>query len=80
MDPLTISNLSVSYNNQPVIPDLSLTLPRPGIVGLVGPNGAGKSTLIRAITGVIPISRGTIRLGSIAVSYTQLTLPTSDLV
>ena len=67
MDPLTISNLSVSYNNQPVIPDLSLTLPRPGIVGLVGPNGAGKSTLIRAITGVIPISRGTIRLGSIAL-------------
>ena len=65
MDPLTISSLSVNYNNQPVITDLNLTLQRARIVALVGPNGAGKSTLIRAITGVTPISRGTIRLGSV---------------
>jgi len=65
MGPLTISNLSVNYNNQPVISELNLTLQRAGIVALVGPNGAGKSTLIRAITGVTPISRGTIRLGSV---------------
>ena len=65
MDPLTISNISVSYNNQTVIPNLSLSLPRPGIVALVGPNGAGKSTLIRAITGVTPISQGKIHLGSV---------------
>ena len=65
MDPLTISNISVSYNNQTVIPNLSISLPRPGIVALVGPNGAGKSTLIRAITGVTPISQGKIHLGSV---------------
>jgi branched-chain amino acid transport system ATP-binding protein len=32
------------------------------IVALVGPNGAGKSTLVRAITGVTPLSAGTVRL------------------
>lgn len=67
MDPLTISNLSVSYNNQTVIADLNLTLKRAGIVALVGPNGAGKSTLIRAITGVIPPTRGSIYLGQLDI-------------
>jgi iron complex transport system ATP-binding protein len=67
MDPLTISNLSVSYNNQTIIADLNLTLKRAGIVALVGPNGAGKSTLIRAITGVIPSTRGSIYLGQLDI-------------
>ena len=65
MDPLTISNLSVSYNNHTVIADLNLTLKRADIVALVGPNGAGKSTLIKAITGVISPTQGSIYLGQL---------------
>ena len=65
MRTLTISGLSVSYDKQAVIKNLSLTLSRAEIVALVGPNGAGKSTLIRAMTGVIPVSEGTVCLDQI---------------
>lgn len=33
------------------------------IVAVLGPNGAGKSTLLRAVTGLVPLSQGTVRLG-----------------
>ncbi len=65
MRTLTISDLSVSYDKQAVIKNLSLTLSRAEIVALLGPNGAGKSTLIRAITGVVPVSQGTVCLDQI---------------
>ena len=40
----------------------SLTLDEGEIVGVVGPNGAGKSTLVKALFGLVPIRRGTVRL------------------
>lgn len=52
---IVIENLTVSYNgDQLVLDGLSLTLDKPGIVGIIGPNGAGKSTLLKAILGLIP--------------------------
>jgi len=40
---------------------ISLSVPEGAIVGLIGPNGSGKTTLFNAITGVVPIDRGSIR-------------------
>lgn len=39
-----------------------------GVIGLIGPNGAGKSTLVRAIAGLLPLERGMIALGGVAIA------------
>ena len=56
-------NLGKGYGDRVLINDLSFTLPRGGIVGVVGPNGAGKTTLFRMIMGQEAPDRGTLRLG-----------------
>jgi iron complex transport system ATP-binding protein len=43
--------------------DVSLTLSRGEIVGLVGPNGSGKTTLVRVVTRVVPPTAGSVTLG-----------------
>ncbi len=49
-----------AYEDQVAVRDLSFRLERGDILGLVGPNGAGKTTTLRAITGIIPSSGGSI--------------------
>lgn len=46
----------------PAIKDLSLIIENGDIVGVLGPSGAGKSTLSRALLGIWPVSKGSIRL------------------
>jgi iron complex transport system ATP-binding protein len=59
---LEIENLQVAYNQRTALDNVTLTV-RPGeILGLIGPNGAGKTTLIRAVSGVLPLQRGTVRI------------------
>jgi energy-dependent translational throttle protein EttA len=64
------NNLSKSYGNKVLFKDLSFTLPRAGIVGIVGPNGAGKTTLFRMITGTETPDGGSLTVGeSVKISY-----------
>lgn len=46
-------NVSKNYGNKKALDQLSLTLPKGKIIGLVGPNGAGKTTLIKCMAGLI---------------------------
>ncbi len=59
---ITSNNISVSYNKTEAISDISFTIERGDFVGIAGPNGAGKTTLVKAILGLVPISRGSIEL------------------
>jgi|SaaInlStandDraft_7_1057024.scaffolds.fasta_scaffold09340_3 branched-chain amino acid transport system ATP-binding protein len=59
---IEISNIDVAYGKVPVLSDVSLTVAKGEIVTLIGANGAGKTTLFRALTGVLPKSRGSIVL------------------
>ncbi|PKN94422.1 MAG: heme ABC transporter ATP-binding protein [Chloroflexi bacterium HGW-Chloroflexi-6] len=59
---LQAENLSVAYHGRPVLKNISFEMQKGEILALVGPNGSGKSTLIRALSGILPISNGTIRL------------------
>ena len=55
--------LSKGFGDRLLIEDLSFTLPRAGIVGVIGANGAGKTTLFRMITGLDQADTGTLTVG-----------------
>ncbi|NKE44050.1 ABC transporter ATP-binding protein [Roseomonas frigidaquae] len=61
---LTIQGLRVAYGSRVVVEGLNLPPLRPGtLTALVGPNAAGKSTLLRGMAGLVPRTRGVVRLG-----------------
>ena len=63
---LEIRDLSVRYASKGLALDnVSLSIPKSGVVALLGANGAGKTTLIRAISGLLPLHGGQIVQGSI---------------
>ena len=60
---LSISNLHAGYGKVEVLHGISLEVPRGKVVTLIGSNGAGKTTTMRAVSGMIAPSQGTIMLG-----------------
>jgi branched-chain amino acid transport system ATP-binding protein len=62
---LEISELSAGYDNVPVVRGLSLSAAAGEVVTLLGANGAGKTTTLRAISGLVRVSSGTVRLDGI---------------
>ena len=60
MSLLHIKDLKVSYGGIEALKGISLDVEKGQIVALIGANGAGKSTTLRAISGLIPRSQGTI--------------------
>ena len=63
MEPIIqVTGLSKSYSGKTVIRDLSLSVPRGHVYGLLGANGAGKTTVFNMLTGVYLPTEGGIRL------------------
>ena len=59
---LEMRNVTKTFGNFKALDDLSLTVPKGAVYGLVGPNGAGKSTAIRHLTGVYRPDSGLITM------------------
>ncbi len=57
------SGLAKSYGTKEVFRDVSFTIQRGDRIALVGVNGAGKSTLIKLLTGIEPLTAGTLQHG-----------------
>ncbi len=57
---LELKNVSKQFGLKKAVIDLSFTLNKPGVFGLLGTNGAGKTTTIRMLLGIIKKDRGTI--------------------
>jgi len=69
---IELHNVTKSYDDRVLIDNLSFSVPKGAIVGIVGGNGAGKSTLFRMITGAEAPDRGNIILGdSVKVAYVE---------
>jgi branched-chain amino acid transport system ATP-binding protein len=59
---LEVDGLSAGYGPTTVLRNVSIVVPVGSVVALLGPNGAGKSTLLSAISGLLPVSGGSIRI------------------
>jgi len=59
---IEIRDLTVAYNRRPAVEDVTLSVPRRAMVGIVGPNGGGKSTLIKAVLGLVPVEGGEVEI------------------
>jgi ABC-2 type transport system ATP-binding protein len=57
---LRVSNLVKSYGDKLVVDDLSFSIDKPGVFGLLGTNGAGKTTTIRMMLGMLKKDGGTV--------------------
>ena len=67
---LDASHVHKAFGDRVLIDDLSFSLPRNGIVGVIGPNGVGKSTLFKMIVGQEPLNSGALEVGeSVKLSY-----------
>ena len=69
-DVLQATNLTKGFGDRVLIDDLSFTLPRAGIVGIIGPNGVGKTTLFKMVTGAEEPDSGELKVGkTVQFSY-----------
>ena len=62
---LQVQELTKSYDQRLAVDRLSFALGPGEILGFVGPNGAGKTTTLRAITGILPPTRGGVWIGGV---------------
>jgi ATP-binding cassette ChvD family protein len=67
---LEADKIKKGFGERVLIDNLSFSLPRNGIVGIIGPNGVGKSTLFKTIVGLEPLDAGVLKVGeTVKLSY-----------
>ena len=59
---IEIKNLNFSYNSQPVLRDVDLSVSRGDFVAMIGPNGGGKTTLLKLMLGLLKADSGAVRI------------------
>jgi ABC-2 type transport system ATP-binding protein len=70
MEPMIeVRELTKRYAKYTAVNDISFEVGRGEIVGLLGPNGAGKSTILRILSGFMPGTSGTVRIGGFDVFH-----------
>ena len=71
---LEVHNVSVSYDQRPVLWDIDFELPTGKIIGIIGPNGSGKTTLLKAILGFLPIDSGYVEIFGLPLAQVRTRL------
>jgi ATP-binding cassette ChvD family protein len=67
---LEADKVKKGFGERVLIDNLSFSLPRNGIVGIIGPNGVGKSTLFKTIVGMEQLDSGVLKVGeTVKLSY-----------
>jgi zinc/manganese transport system ATP-binding protein len=64
---LDVEHVTLELGGRPILKDASFNVAAGEFIGVLGPNGAGKTTLMRAMLGLLPLSKGAIRVNGVAV-------------
>ena len=64
---VSLRDVHQSFGAVEVLRGISMDVPKGAVVCIIGPSGSGKSTLLRCINGLVPIDRGSIRVGTFDV-------------
>src|SRR5438270_4315643 len=59
---ITLANLAIGYDSQPVLSGISLSIARGSFTAILGANGSGKSTLLKTLLGLQPPLAGDMRI------------------
>jgi len=59
---ISVRHLWAGYGNEPVLEDVNLSVKGLDFIGLIGPNGGGKTTLLKVLLGLLPPTRGEVRV------------------
>jgi ATP-binding cassette ChvD family protein len=71
---IEVNGLKKGFDDRVLIQNLSFSLPRNGIVGIIGPNGVGKTTLFKTIVGLEQPDSGSVKVGdTVKLSYVDQT-------
>lgn len=68
---LELENVTVAYNGQPALRNITFQVPHGARVAVVGPNGAGKSTLFKALVGLLPLRQGRVLIHKLPLGAHQ---------
>ena len=69
---INVYDFHKAYDRTVAVAGLSFEVSPGSILGLIGPNGAGKTTTLKALTGIIPASRGALRIGGFDVQESPI--------
>ena len=69
MHHLVIKDLSAHYGTVQVLDTVNLDIARGEVIGLMGPSGSGKSSILRVLTGLTPLSAGSVSLNGEVIDY-----------
>ena len=78
MSILEVDNVSKSFGGVKANVDISMTVEKGKIFGLIGPNGSGKTTLFNSIVGTYPIDNGSIKFNAFRHSCDSNSLSASN--
>jgi zinc transport system ATP-binding protein len=57
---ISVQHLWATYDGEPVLEDINLSVEKLDFIGLIGPNGGGKTTLLKVLLGLLPPTRGQV--------------------
>lgn len=65
---ISIRHLWAGYEHEPVLEDINLSVYEGDFIGLIGPNGGGKTTLMRVLLGLLPFTRGEVKIMGLSIN------------
>ena len=68
-DHVRLQGVCASYGAHPVLQQVSLAVPRGGVLGLIGASGSGKSTVLRLLAGLVRPTAGEVSVAGEIVDY-----------
>ena len=72
--PVEVKNVTKKYGDQLALDNVSFRVDSGQVLGFLGPNGAGKTTMMRIITGIIPVTSGTVLVNGVDVMEDSLSV------